>query len=144
MAEHGGYPFNEKQQQIYPRFEFFEQVVASFRKAGRSVPVFSDKHLSYDWSKARRMVEWSRDLSFPLMAGSSIPVTFRRPELDYPLGVEFADALMVGGGWVTDGGIFHNLEALQCFVERRRGPEDTASCRCSRPAARPTRWSEPC
>ena len=30
---------------------------------------------------------------------------------------------MVGGGWTSDGGIFHNLETLQCFVERRKGGE---------------------
>jgi hypothetical protein len=58
-----------------------------------------------------------------MMAGSSCSITFRRPELDYPLGVELEDALMVGGGWTSDGGIFHNLETLQCFVERRRGGE---------------------
>ena len=69
------------------------------------------------------MYDWSRELNFPLMAGSSLPVTFRRPELDYPLGVRFEDALMVGGGWISDGGIFHNLETLQCFVERREGGE---------------------
>ncbi len=57
------------------------------------------------------------------MAGSSVSVTFRRPELDFPLGVEFEDALMVGGGWVSDGGVFHNLETLQAFVERRKGGE---------------------
>ena len=123
VAEHGDYPFNDKQQQLYPRYEFFEQVVNVFRKSGRSVPVFSDKHLSYDWTKAKQMYDWSRELKFPLMAGSSVSVTFRRPELDYPLGVEFEDALMVGGGWVSDGGIFHNLETLQCFVERRKGGE---------------------
>ena len=123
VAEHGNYPFNDRQQQLYPRFEFFEQVVEVFRKSGRAVPVFSDKHLSYDWNKARRMYDWSRELRFPFMAGSSVSVTFRRPELDYPLGVEFEDALMVGGAWVSDGGIFHNLETLQCFVERRKGGE---------------------
>jgi hypothetical protein len=123
VAEHGNYPFNDKQQQLYPRYEFFEQIVNVFRKSGRSVPVFSDKHLSYDWSKAKQMYDWSRELKFPFMAGSSLPVTFRRPELDYPLGVEFEDALMVGGGWVSDGGVFHNLETLQCFVERRKGGE---------------------
>ena len=59
VAEHGDYPHNEKNQQLYPRFEFFEQVVAVFRKSGRSCPVFVDKHLSYDWKKARRMYDWS-------------------------------------------------------------------------------------
>jgi hypothetical protein len=123
VAEHGNYPFNDKQQHLYPRYEFFEQVVNVFKKSGRSVPVFVDKHLSYDWKKAKQMYDWSRELKFPMMAGSSVSVTFRRPELDFPLGVEMEDALMVGGGWVSDGGIFHNLETLQCFVERRRGGE---------------------
>lgn len=123
IAEHGNYPFNEKQQHLYPRYEFFEQVVNVFRKSGRSVPVFVDKHLSYDWKKAKQMYDWSRELKFPMMAGSSVSVTFRRPELDFPVGVQLEDALMVGGGWTSDGGIFHNLEALQCFVERRRGGE---------------------
>ncbi len=123
VAEHGDYPFNDKQQQLYPRYQFFEQIVQVFRKSGRVVPVFSDKHLSYDWAKAKQMYDWSRELQFPFMAGSSVSVTFRRPELDYPLGVQFEDALMVGGGWTSDGGIFHNLETLQCFVERRAGGE---------------------
>ena len=123
VAEHGNYPFNDKQQQLYPRYEFHQQVVQVFRRSSRTVPVFSDKHLSYDWTKAKTMYEWSLGLNYPLMAGSSVSVTFRRPELDYPLGVEFEDALMVGGGWVSDGGIFHDLETLQCFVERRKGGE---------------------
>ena len=123
VAEHGDYPFNDKQQQLYPRFKFFQQVVDTFRRAGRAVPVYCDKHLSWSWDEAKRMYDWSRELHFPLMAGSSVSVTFRRPELDYPLGAEFEDALMVGNGWVTDGGIFHDLEVLQCFVERRKGGE---------------------
>jgi hypothetical protein len=123
VAEHGNYPTNEKNQHLYPRYEFFEQVVRVFRESGRSVPVFCDKHLSYDWGKAKRMYDWSRELGFAMGAGSSLPVTFRRPELDYPLDVEFTDALAVGGGWVGDGGIFHDLETLQCFVERRKGGE---------------------
>lgn len=123
VGEHGDYPFNDKQQQLYPRYEFHQQMVEVFRQSGRSVPVYSDKHFSYDWNKAKQIYDWSRELHYPLMAGSSVSVTFRRPELDFPLGVEFEDALMVGGSWVTDGGIFHNLETLQCFVERRKGGE---------------------
>lgn len=123
VCEHGNYPHNEKQQQLYPRYEFFEQVVKVFKDSGRSCPVFTDKHLSYDWKKAKQMYDWSKELKFPLMAGSSVPVTFRRPEYDPPLGTEMESALSVGGGWVADGGIFHILETLQSFVERRKGAE---------------------
>jgi hypothetical protein len=123
VCEHGNYPHNEKQQQLYPRYEFFEQVVNVFRASGRSCPVFVDKHLSYEWKKARQMYDWSRELKFPLMAGSSVPVTFRRPEYDPVLGTAMESALSVGGGWVADGGIFHILETLQAFVERRKGGE---------------------
>jgi hypothetical protein len=121
--EHGDYPWNNKQQQLYPRFEFFSQIVDVFRKSGRAVPVYTDKHLSYDWAKAKQMYDWSREFGFPMMAGSSVSVTFRRPELDVPRGSELDGALSVGSGWVTDGGIFHNLEVLQCFAERRKGGE---------------------
>jgi hypothetical protein len=123
IGEHGNYPTNDKNQHLYPRYEFMEQVVAVFRDSGRSVPVFNDKHLSYDWAKAKQMYDWSRELGFPLMAGSSVSVTFRRPELDFPLDTELKSAIAVGGGWVGDGGLFHVLEALQCFVERRKGGE---------------------
>lgn len=123
VCEHGNYPHNEKQQQLYPRYEFFEQVVKVFKDTGRSCPVFVDKHLSYDWKKAKQMYDWSRELKFPLMAGSSVHVTFRRPEYDPELGTEMESALSVGGGWVADGGIFHILETLQSFVERRKGAE---------------------
>lgn len=123
VCEHGNYPHNEKQQQLYPRYEFFEQVVKVFKESGRSCPVFVDKHLSYDWRKAKQMYDWSKELKFPFMAGSSVPVTFRRPEYDPDLGAELEAALSVGGGWVADGGIFHILETLQAFVERRKGGE---------------------
>jgi hypothetical protein len=123
VCEHGEYPHNEKQQQLYPRYEFFEQVVQVFKNSGRSCPVFTDKHLSYDWKKAKQMYNWSHELQSPLLAGSSVPVTFRRPEYDPALGTEMEAALSVGGGWVADGGIFHILETLQAFVERRKGGE---------------------
>ena len=123
IGEHGDYPTNVKNQKLYPRYRFMEEVVDVFRRSQRSVPVFNDKHLSYDWSKSKQMYDWSRELDFPLMAGSSVSVTFRRPELDFPLGTDLEEGLAVGGGWVADGGLFHILETLQCLVERRRGGE---------------------
>jgi len=123
IGEHGDYPTNEKDQKLYPRYKFFQQVMKVFRSSGQAVPVFSDKHLSYDWKEAKSMYDQSRELKFPMMAGSSGSITFRRPELDFPLDTEFDAALKVGGNWVADGGIIHALESLQCFVERRRGGE---------------------
>ncbi len=65
VGEHGNYPRNEKGQKLYPRYELMEQVVDVFRRDQRAVPVFSDKHLSYSWWKAKRMFDWSRELKFP-------------------------------------------------------------------------------
>jgi hypothetical protein len=122
IGEHGNYPRNEKGQILYPRFEFFEQCVKVFEQDGRSVPVYNDKHLSYSFEKARKMVDASRRLKFPMLAGSSIPVTWRLPAIDLPLGCKIEEALMVGVGG-SDPMDFHALEGLQCMVERRRGGE---------------------
>ena len=122
IGEHGDYPDNEKGQKLYPRYEFFEQIVDVFRKDGRALPVFNDKHLSYSFTKAKRMVEASRELKFPFLAGSSLPVTFRIPPVELPLNCQIEDALMIGIGG-SDAMDFHALEAMQCMVERRRGGE---------------------
>src|SRR6185503_16307236 len=74
VGEHGDYPFNEKGQQLYPRRRLFEEVVSVFRRSGRAVPVYNDKHFSYSWDAASWMYRQSRGLRFPMMAGSSVPV----------------------------------------------------------------------
>jgi hypothetical protein len=122
IGEHGNYARNEKGQILYPRWEMFQQIVETFRKAGRGVPVFCDKHLSYDWKKAKQIVDWSCELKFPLMAGSSLPVTWRRPELELPLHAPVEEALVAAYGPIEVYG-FHALEALQCMLERRKGGE---------------------
>src|SRR5215472_6890282 len=81
VGEHGNYPRNEKGQTKYPRYEFFQEIVQVFRASSRSVPVFNDKHLSWNWEWAREMYDTSRRMGFPLMAGSSLPVTWRTPSL---------------------------------------------------------------
>jgi len=122
IGEHGNYPRNEKGQILYPRYEFFEQCVKVFEQDGRAVPVYNDKHLSYSFDKAKAMVDASRRLKFPMLAGSSIPVTWRLPAIDLPSGCKIEDAVMVGVGG-SDAMDFHALEGLQCMVERRRGGE---------------------
>jgi hypothetical protein len=122
IGEHGDYPRNDKGQILYPRHEFFKQLVDVFEKDGVSVPVFNDKHLSYSFEKAKWMVDASKRLKFPMLAGSSLPVTWRLPDLELPLNCEIESALMVGIGG-SDAMDYHALEAMQCMVERRQGGE---------------------
>jgi hypothetical protein len=122
VGEHGDYPRNEKGQILYPRYEFFEQCIKVFEASGRSVPVYNDKHLSYSFQKAQVMVAASKRLKFPMLGGSSLPVTWRLPGIEIPLGAHIEDAVMVGVGG-SDAMDFHAFEGLQCMLERRKGAE---------------------
>jgi hypothetical protein len=69
-------------------------------------------------------------MKIPLFAGSSLPVTWRRPELELPLGAKIEEALVVSRGELEIYG-FHALEALQCMVERRtKGQQGVAAVTC--------------
>jgi len=122
IGEHGNYPKTEKGQVQYPRYQFFNEIVSVFRASGRSAPVFSDKHLSWNWDWAKEMYDTARSMGFPFMAGSSLPVTWRIPSLEIPLGGRIREAICVGYGSM-DSYDFHGLETIQCMVERRRGGE---------------------
>jgi hypothetical protein len=122
IAEHGHYPKNEKGQTLYPRYNFFKRAVKVFERSGRSVPVFNDKHLSTRWAECREMVDDSRRLDFPFLAGSSLPVTWRLPQIEMPLDAPLVESVCVGYGGV-DSYDFHGLETAQCMSERRQGGE---------------------
>ena len=122
VVEHGEYPHNEMGQFMYPRYEFFKECVNVFEADGRAVPIYNDKHLSYNFAKAEEMVADGHRLGFPLLAGSSLPVTWRLPDLELPLDCEIEEALMIGFG-ISDPMDYHALEAMQCMVERRKGGE---------------------
>jgi hypothetical protein len=122
IGEHGNYPKSEIGQTKYPRYEFFKQTTEVFRADGRSLPVFNDKHLSWKWDWAKEMVDTSRELGFPFLAGSSLPVTWRMPSIDMPYGAEVEEMLSVAIGGI-DSYDFHALETIQCMAERRRGGE---------------------
>jgi hypothetical protein len=122
IGEHGRYPRSEYGQTKYPRYELFKAVTDVFRKDGRSVPVFNDKHLSWKWAWAKEMVDISKELNFAFTAGSSLPVTYRMPDVDLPYGAEVDEVLGVSIGSI-DSYDFHCLEMMQCLVERRKGGE---------------------
>jgi len=122
IGEHGRYPTNEIGQKQYPRYELFSQIVKVFKEDGRTTPVFNDKHLSWKFEWAKEMVETARAMNFPLLAGSSLPMTWRMPAIDLPYGAEIEEIVGVAFGAV-DVYDFHALEMMQCLAERRKGGE---------------------
>jgi len=66
------------------------------------------------------MVAAARELKFPFLAGSSLPVTWRMPAIDLPWEAEVEEIVGVAFGAV-DIYDFHSLEMIQCMAERRRG-----------------------
>ena len=96
------------------------------------MPVFIDKHLSYSRAEAQQMVDAATAQRVPLMAGSSLPVTWRLPELEIPLGRRFHEVLVASRGDLEIFG-FHALETLQCMAERRDRhgkPQGVAAVTC--------------
>ncbi|MFN7934193.1 MAG: hypothetical protein U0R19_12755 [Bryobacteraceae bacterium] len=141
IGEHGDYPTNEKGQKLYPRYELMEQIVNAYRRTGRPLPLFVDKHFSTEWKKAKQMFDWSRELKFPLIAGTSLTLTWRRPvlELDLEAPVKRAVGYFYGG---KEAYGYHGLEIFQGMVERRKGGETGIDWVQCIDGAEVWRWSE--
>jgi hypothetical protein len=122
IGEHGRYDRNDRGQILYPRRRFFEAATNVMARHRKPVPIFNDKHLAVTWEDARWMYDRARTLGAPFMAGSSVPLTWRRPETRLAMNCELTEVVQVGYG-PFEGYGFHALEGLQCMVERRRGGE---------------------
>ena len=126
IGEHGAYAFNELGQKLYPRYELFMEIARVFEKYGRSVPVFNDKHFSYDCGKAKAMMARADELGFLLFGASSSPLLPQTTPLDLPHGTPLKEAVAVYNGFFEgDREIYgyHSIEFAQSFVERRLGGE---------------------
>ena len=130
VAEHGEYPFSATGNHQYPKRRFWEDILKVFRSSGRVVPVFIDKHLADNWTDARFIYDSARELKIPLMAGSSVPGSWRHPPADVEAGAELKEIVGLSYG-STDAYGFHALEAMQSLAEQRRGGETgVTSVRC--------------
>jgi hypothetical protein len=119
IVEQDDYPSNSKGQVLLPSYDFFQQCAQVFEDEGHAVPYFNYNQLSYSFDQAQTMVKTASRLRFPLLAGSSMPVTWRLPDVDIPLGAEVPEVVMAGAGGME----WNALEALQCILERRKGGE---------------------
>ena len=122
IGEHGNYPTNDIGQHLHPRRRFFEEITNTFEKYGRVVPVFSDKHMGPVWNDAKWIYDRAVKMKIPFMAGSSLPVSFRTPEIKVPMGCEIESAVGIGYSGLDSYGS-HALDSYQCLVERRRNAE---------------------
>lgn len=122
VGEHGDYPYNRLGQKLYPRLNFLEQIFRVFDASGRSVPLFTDKALSYSWLDSMWIYNRAKELNVTMMAGSSAPYWWRNPILEHPIGTKITEAVAIGYSTLDAYG-FHVVEILQCMVERRAGGE---------------------
>ena len=120
IGEHGDYPWNERGQHLYPRRRFFEELTSVLEKYNKRIPVFNDKHLGPEWDDANWMYERARRLRLPLMAGSSLPVSFRTPSPHIEMNSPIEAAVGIGYDGL-DIYASHALDSLQAVIERRRG-----------------------
>lgn len=122
FGEHGDYPYNRLGEKMYPRMNILEQIFKVFDASNKSVPVYSDKALSYSWLDSKWIYDRANELNVPMMTGSSLTYTSRVPYLVHPLGTKITEAVAIGPSTLDAYG-FHVTEMLQLMVERRAGGE---------------------
>ena len=122
IGEHGDYPRSPNGNKEYPKRRFWDETVAVFRETGRVVPVFQDKHLAINWADAKAIYDEAKAMHIPLMAGSSVPITWRKPEADVRKDAEVSDIVAITFG-STDAYGFHAIEVVQALAEQRKDGE---------------------
>ncbi|MCM8758194.1 MAG: hypothetical protein NC906_00255 [Candidatus Omnitrophica bacterium] len=121
-TEWSDYPLSPIGQVMYPKRRLFEEVVKVFEHSKKVVPVFIDKHIATEWTDILWIYQTAKKMKIPLMAGSSVPVSWREPPVDVDTRSKLKE--IVGISYHTlDGYGFHGLEMIQCLAEQRKGGE---------------------
>ena len=121
-TEWASYPESPTGAIMYPHRQMFAEIVKVFQASGRVVPVFIDKHLADTWDDSKWIYDTAKEMKIPLMAGSSLPVSWRRPAVDVRKDAPLKEIVGVSYHTLTGYG-FHGLEMTQTLAERRKGGE---------------------
>jgi hypothetical protein len=122
IGEHGDYPKSDTGSKQYPKMRFWRETVDVFKKTGQKVPVFMDKHISDNTQEAFAIYNEAKQLGIPIMAGSSVPGTWRHPAADVKRGAKLDEIVVISFG-ATDAYGYHALETAQALAEQRSGGE---------------------
>jgi hypothetical protein len=129
-TEWAPYPVSDTGQFIYPHRRLFEEVVKVFKKSGRVVPVFMDKHLADTHQDSQWIYDTAKEMKIPMMAGSSVQLCLLASEANVEEGAELKEIVGISYHTLTTYG-FHGLEMTQALAERRkRGETGIKRVRC--------------
>lgn len=130
IGEHGDYPRTPRGNFMYPRKKRFDEVTAVFEQNNRVLPLMNDKYFAYDWADAKAMYDRVKNDKIPFFCGSSLPLTWRRPALEFNPGIELDEVLAVSFSDLEEHG-YHAIELMQAMAEKRKGGETgVAEIRC--------------
>lgn len=127
VGEHGDYPVNALGQKEYPRYRLFREIIEELDALGLKVPIFHDKHFSYDLNESLWMFEALRERRLPFLGGSTIPLTEPSPAYDPALLRESREWLAISYSASIEAYGYHGLELMQSLAEKRLGGESGVS-----------------
>ena len=122
IGEHGDYPRTARGNFMYPRKRYFDQIERVMNEDRRVVPMYQDKYFAYNWTDAKSMFDRIQSMRIPLVCGSTVPLSWRRPPLEIQRGTRFAELLTTSYSDIEEHA-YHGIELLQSIAESRAGGE---------------------
>ncbi|MBP1994557.1 hypothetical protein [Paenibacillus eucommiae] len=123
IGEHGEYPLDERGCKSYPRRRLLDEVLQALDDLQLNIPIFSDKHLSYNIEDTFWMYNEVQKRNIPFFAGSSIPHCPYVPAFDLQLLEDAEQLLVISYSTEYEAYGYHGLETLQSIAEKRAGGE---------------------
>jgi hypothetical protein len=118
IGEHGNFPENELGQKLYPRKELLNSVLGVIDRSGQKIPIFFDKHFSWNVAWAKEMYSALEIRKIPWFGGSSLPLCPKVPETSDFRNTKIREVVITTWGELEPY-LFHALECLESVVDQR-------------------------